>query len=150
MATLAFDGITHTITLKDKDGNEVGSWPANNVVTRTPDRRYLPFIPNGDHTVATPRMPRRHGAEHDSVNGEYGSYGAVVMNPIQGHTGVAVHSGRANVRDRANRTGVNYATQGCIRTTDAAMAVITQTMHTDPINSVSVRNNYDQHNAAPR
>jgi hypothetical protein len=150
MATLVFDGITHTITLKDRDGKDIGAWPANNVVTRTPDRRYLPFIPNGDHTVATRSVPRRHGAEHDSVNGEYGRYGAVVMNRIQGHDGVAVHSGRANVRDLANRTGVNYATKGCIRTTDDAMAVITQTMRTDPINTVSVRNNYDQHNAAPR
>jgi hypothetical protein len=79
----------------------------------------------------------------DSTNGAYGRYGAVVMNAIRQHTGIAVHSGRANLRDMAGRTGVNYATEGCIRTTDDAMAVISRTMHSDPIHIVTVQNNYD-------
>jgi hypothetical protein len=143
MATLVFDGGNHTITLNDKDGKEIGSWPANNIVTRAGN--HLPYIPNGDHSVATQTSPKRHGPGDDSMNGKYGTYGAVVLNPVKGHSGVAVHSGRALVRDLAGRMGVNYATEGCIRTTDAAMAVITTTMRSDPLSTVTVKNNHDQH-----
>ena len=142
MATLVFDGNNHTITLKDRTGNDVGSWPANNIVTHHGD--HLPFVPNGNHTVATQTHPRRHNASDDSANGKYGLYGAVVMNPIRGHSGVAVHSGRATVPDGLRRTGINHATEGCIRTTDEAMAEITRVMQRDPITTVSVQNNHVQ------
>lgn len=143
MSTLVFDGNAHTVTLTDKDGKEVGTWPANNIVTH--QGNHLRFIPNGNHSVATPSSPHRHNASDDSVNGKYGSYGTVVMNPIQGHSGVSVHSGRATTNDRAGRSGVNHATEGCIRTTDAAMAEITRVMHSDPLHTVTVQNNHVQH-----
>jgi hypothetical protein len=147
MSSLVFDGNAHTVTLKDNAGTTVGSWSANNVVSRDRPHQapHLPFVPNGTHTVATQTHARHHGAAADSANGEYGTHGAVVMNPIQGHTGIAVHSGRATTPDGARRTGVNHATEGCIRTTDEAMQQITRTMHNDPLTTVTVQNNHVQH-----
>jgi hypothetical protein len=151
MSTLVFDGQTRTITLKDRNGNDVGSWPANNVVEHDP--RWLRFVPNGTHTPTNSRTPTRHPGRRDShgiltdtAQGSYGSYGAIVMNPntVNGHRGVAVHSGRATLHDGRRRTGINYATQGCIRTTDQAMGVITGHMRNDPLESITVQNNRDQ------
>lgn len=39
---------------------------------------------------------------------------------VPGCTGCGVYSGRANKCDKANRCGSSFATNGCIRTTDAA------------------------------
>lgn len=149
MSNLVFDGVIHTLTLYDQQGRTVGCWPANNIVER--GGNHLPFVPNGDHAVQTTIAPRKHlgtdqhGRIHDSVDGKYGSHGAVVMNPILGHTGIAVHSGRAHVKDKVGRIGINHATEGCIRTTDEAMSAIAQTMRSDPLTIVRVLHNHDQH-----
>lgn len=148
MSQLIFDGNDHTIVLFDGSGQVVGAWPANNIVTHDP--HYLKFVPNGCHTVATPIRSKRHSGSDDTPNGKFGSYGSVELRPVQGHQHIAVHSGRANVQDKAGHIGINHATEGCIRTTDEAMAVITKTMLVDPLVSVIVQNNHDQHYSSGR
>ncbi len=46
------------------------------------------------------------------------------MFDVTGREGLGVHSGREGCTDLAGRTGINYATLGCIRTTDEATAAI--------------------------
>lgn len=150
MSELVFDGATHQISLIDSNGNTVGTWPANNVVERGPGTRHLRFVPNGTHTLIDRSAPHRHagndqrGVPYDSAGGAYGSHGIVRLAPIQGHNGIGVHSGRAGMADRSGRRGENFATQGCIRTTDDAMRTIAQSMRADPLRSITVRNNRDQ------
>jgi hypothetical protein len=47
MSELTFDGNARTITLRDKDGKAVGTWPANN---RTASAASVQYIPNGTYT----------------------------------------------------------------------------------------------------
>jgi len=54
---------------------------------------------------------------------------------------MGVHSGRATSTDGAGRTGTEYATNGCTRTTDAATNRILDVHATDPITSLTVTNN---------
>ena len=60
------------------------------------------------------------GADSDSAYGLNGNF----MFGVPGRTDMGVHSGRANKCDKANRCGVDYATLGCIRTTDEATSKI--------------------------
>ena len=104
---------------------------------------------NGTHILVDRSGPHRHatsthGIPDDSATGAYGSHGIVRLAPIQGHDGIGVHSGRAGIPDGRGRMGPDHAPQGCIRTTDEAMRVITQTMRTDPLHSITVRNNHEQ------
>ncbi len=148
MSELVFDGATRQVLLIDSNGNTVGSWPANNVVEQVGS--HLRFVPNGTHILVDRSMPHRHagsdrhGIPLDSARGSYGSHGIVRLAPIQGHDGIGVHSGRAGVPDGRRRMGPDHATQGCIRTTDEAMRVIEQTMRTDALRSITVRNNHEQ------
>ena len=56
-------------------------------------------------------------------------------------TVMGVHSGKEGISDQAGRVGVNYATNGCIRTTDDAMAEIEQTAKNDELETIEVKNN---------
>jgi len=75
----------------------------------------------------------------DGPDDPYGSHGNHVFN-VPGCQGCGVHSGRQDSCDRANRCGSNYATNGCIRTTDEATDLILQ-MHNggDPLIFLWVR-----------
>lgn len=151
MSDLIYDGQRRTLTLVDRNGNVVGSWQANN---RVDSHATLRGVPNGTYRMLDRRASHRHGGSdrqgipRDSAMGEYGTYGIVRMNdfPADGrtHAGVGIHSGRLNVPDRSatRGTGPDHVTQGCIRTTDEAMRVITQTIGTDPLNTTTVRNNH--------
>lgn len=143
MSTLVYDGAANTITLLNNEGESVGSWPAHNRVERAATIRY---VPNGTYHLADRSAPHRHAGSDrhgplDSANGAYGAYGIVRLNPFQGHAGIGVHSGRANLRDGHGNVGPKHVTQGCIRTTDDAMSVISRTMHSDPLDSIIVRHN---------
>jgi hypothetical protein len=141
MSDLTFDGQTRTLTLRDRSGHIVGTWPANN---RTDSQATLSFVPNRDYTVQDSVAPLRHGAE-DSINGQYGSQGIVRFN-VPGHDGVGVHAGRQTVPDRTpeRRRGPDHVTEGCIRTTEDAMRVIATRMRSDPLTNVRVVNNRNQ------
>lgn len=148
MSELIFDGTTHQISLVDRNGNTIGTWPANNVVEQRGN--HLPFVPNGTHGLIDRTAPHRHGGTDargipvDSTEGAYGSYGIVRLLPLGRHSGIGVHSGRAQRADGLGRVGPNHATQGCIRTTDEAMRAIAQTMRRDALTTITVRNNHAQ------
>jgi hypothetical protein len=144
MSTLVFDGAAHTLTLLDSAGQQVGQWHANNVVDH---RATLRFVPNRTYHIIDPTHPHRHGGEADTLDGAYGRFGIIRLAPFNAHghahSGVGVHSGRAN------RGGADHATMGCIRTTDEAMEAIVRHMRVDPLHSITVRNNHVQHNRHP-
>lgn len=142
MSDIAFDGHAHTITLRDRHGNVVGTWPANN---RTDAHATLQFVANGVYAVQDTNAPYHHSAHQDSVNGEFGTQGIVRFN-VPGHDGIGIHAGRQTIPDRTPErgTGPNHVTTGCIRTTDEAMRVIAQTMQRDPLTQVHVQHNRNQ------
>ena len=59
----------------------------------------------------------------DAPDSAYGSHGGLLFY-VSGRTGMEVHSGRATVPDGLGRVGVYHCTEGCIRTTDDAVAFI--------------------------
>jgi hypothetical protein len=145
MATIVFDGDTHTLTLFDAQNKQVGQWHANNVVDH---RATLRFVPNGFYPLIDQTHPHRHGGDADTLNGPYGRFGILRLQDFTAddymHRGVGIHAGRAD------RGGADHATRGCIRTTDAAMEAITRHIRTDPLLSLSVQNNREQHNSRPQ
>src|ERR1700736_5818938 len=144
MSTLVFDGTAHTLTLYDGQHQQVGQWHANNVVDHHATLRH---VPNQEFQMVDQAHPHRHGGNEDTLNGAYGRFGILRLQDFNAnnhaHSGVGVHSGRAN------RGGADHATMGCIRTTDAAMEAITQYITNDPVRSITVQNNHDQYNAQP-
>jgi hypothetical protein len=114
MSELIYDAAAGWITLVDRTGHAAGAWPAANVVEQR--LNHLRFVPNGTHILIDQATPHRHagndgrGVPLDSVNGAYGSYRIVRLAPIYGHTGIGVHSGRAQRPDGRGRTGPSYAT----------------------------------------
>lgn len=149
MADLTFDGQTHTLTLRDRNGRTVGAWDANN---RTDSHATLRFVPNNNYFFQNSRAPTQHGGQLDrngvlldSVNGEFGTQGIVQFN-VPGHDGVGVHAGRQTIQDATPERGVgpDHVTYGCIRTTDEAMSAIVNTMRNDPLTNIRVINNRDQ------
>ncbi|MDE1162075.1 MAG: RHS repeat-associated core domain-containing protein [Acidobacteriaceae bacterium] len=139
---LIFDGQAHTITLVSSDGKTVGSWPAaNNVAVHAPagegggythgpiqDGTY--DINSGDSKGATMHL---NGPD----NGPYGSQGIIHIKDAKGATGDVVvgdgvHSGR---------NGPESKTAGCVRTTCEAMTTINKTAKTDPLKTITVKNN---------
>jgi hypothetical protein len=142
---MVFDGTAHTLTLFDAQNNQVGQWHANNVVDH---RATLRFVPDQTYQIIDPVHPHRHGGDEDTLNGAYGRFGIIRLRDFtldgRVHSGVGIHSGRAN------RGGADHATMGCIRTTDEAMDAIRQHILNDPLLSITVRHNHDQHNRHPR
>jgi RHS repeat-associated protein len=124
LTSLIFNRQNGTITIFDKDGHDVGQYAADNNA-QTNSRG--PWE-NGVYTFLT------HTTHPDDApNSRFGTNGNFVFNnkgsdPGAGFAGgcggCGVHSGRANMCDQANRCGVHYATEGCIRTTDDATKLI--------------------------
>lgn len=130
MATLTYNGQTNQLTLTLSDGT-TETWTAhNNAQTSSAGR-----MPNGTHNFVWHSPHSGAGA-----NSAYGSHGNFIFD-VPGRTGMGVHSGRATSTDGAGRTGTAYATNGCIRTTDAATERIQNVRATDPITSLTVLNN---------
>ena len=129
MSQLTYDRSDHTLTLIDKDGNQVGQWTAYNNNQSGTD----PF-PIGTHNFSW----RNPHASENTPNSAYGSSGIFIFN-VPGREGLGVHSGRATTADQAGRTGPQHATNGCIRTTDEATAQIVQTHSTDPVTQIRVQ-----------
>jgi len=142
MSDLTFDGHTHTLTLRDQNGQVVGTWAANN---RTDAQATLQFVPNGGYTVRDSHTPTRHGAPDDTIDGRYGTQGIVQFN-VPGHVGVGIHAGRQVTRDRTPErlAGPDHVTEGCIRTTEEAMGAIVNAMRNDPLTAIRVVNNRNQ------
>ena len=142
MSLVTFDGTDYTLALFDASDKPLGIWPANN---RTVKAAPLRFVPNDTYTVEDQKAPHRHNPEEDSPDGKYGSFG-IIRFLVAGHEGIGIHAGRKTKRDRtsAHALAQDHVTEGCIRTTEEAMAVITKTMTTDPLTTVVVKNNHLQ------
>lgn len=139
MANLLYDGRIHQLTLRDMTGHVVGSWQAHNLTDR---RATLPFIADGTYQFQDKGSAHFHPGEpdKDTEDGGFGPYG-IFRIYYPGHQGVGVHSGRINHPNG----GTIYFTQGCIRTTDAAMKAISDIVKTDPLTTLVVVANYREY-----
>jgi hypothetical protein len=142
MSHVTFDGQTHELIVRDRNGRVVGTGHANN---RTDSHATLQFVPDGTYAVRDRVVPHRHGRAEDTVNGMYGTFGIIriVMN---GHVGIGIHAGRQSEPDTTpeRAIGPDHVTKGCIRTNEETMRCITELMRNDPLLSVTVLNNRRQ------
>ena len=137
---------SHVIVLYDKNGNEVGRWNASNTATKNSTGVFANngHLDPGKYNFEDQTAPTTHGDAKDkngilldSENGAYGPYGDFVLEDFTDrlgvpHTGVAVHSGRAD------EEGWETPTNGCVRTTDDAMVQIQETAKDDPLKTLQV------------
>lgn len=155
---VVYDGSANTLTLYSGTGERLGVYPADNNVD---SRSSLGKLPDGTYPVLDQNSPHMHGDAvdpsdsnlQDSEDGEFGPGGIFRIKAFKGpdgkiHRGVGVHAGRKNKRDRAGRMGPAYATNGCVRTCDAAIHRITDTVKTDPLTSLIVRFNQPADNSS--
>ena len=140
-STFVFDGKAQTITLYSKSGQKLGKWTAyNNVGVHYHGKLTSGPMTNGTHVII---KADQHGAVRhlgQSANSPYGKHGLIHVadyKGVRGNTvqGAGIHSGRAN------KGGPEHLTEVCIRTTDKAMATITNMAHFDPLTAVTVKNN---------
>ena len=127
LTDVTYNAITQTVTVTDSAGNSQTFPAANNAASGSRG----PW-PAGQYNYQgnIPHTP--------DPNGPYGSNGNYVFN-VPGCAGCGIHSGRENVPDRAGRVGVQHATEGCIRTTDAATSLLSRlTASGDPIRNLTV------------
>jgi hypothetical protein len=124
---LSFDRASETLTVINADGTEARFPAANNVASNSagqwPDGIYG-FVQHMTHL-------------DDGPDSAYGSHGGLLFY-VSGRTGMEVHSGRATVQDGLGRVGYQHCTEGCIRTTDDAMAYILAAMAGDALQEIVV------------
>jgi RHS repeat-associated protein len=102
------------LTIVDKNGKTVGKYPAaNNTDSKS----------NGPWPAGTYNYERSTTHKDDAKNSAYGSHGNFIFT-VPGRTDMGIHSGREEKEDGRKRKGPEHATFGCIRTTDAATAVL--------------------------
>ncbi len=143
---LIYDGETHTLTLVSNKGEVVGTWPAgNNVAIHAPagegNGAYTNGpIENGTYSVTAPDQQGATMHLGGSENSAFGPQGIIHITGAKGATGevmigAGVHSGRAD------KGGPGAKTAGCIRTCTEAMRTINSTAKSDPLKTVTVKNN---------
>ncbi|UGQ45401.1 RHS repeat-associated core domain-containing protein [Massilia endophytica] len=120
LSDIVFNRATGTITITDRSGNPVGTYPAANNTTSTSNGPW----PNGTY-------PYSHHRPHpeSGITGRFGSNGNFVFS-VPGRSGMGVHSGRG---------GPQSKTEGCIRTSDEATSFLRALHSTDPIQTITVQ-----------
>jgi len=146
MSKLVFDGMNHILTYFNNEHVQIGNgWYANNVVDSS--IKNLRFLPNREYTFLDSHYPHRHGGDVDTMDGPYGRFGIFRLNSFTYngilHSGVGIHAGRRS------KGGADHATHGCIRTTDDVMEALVYYILNDPLDTLTVQNNHDQHNRHP-
>ena len=141
-SSIAFDGQAGTITVRGNDGSEKTFSASNNPQMSLSIGKLV----DGDYEFLDTQRPHHHSASEDSHNGPYGPGGIFRLKPFVGtdgkeHDGVGVHAGRADMTDRAGRSGCNYATNGCVRTTEEAIRYLTILVQGDPLTELRVTHN---------
>jgi RHS repeat-associated protein len=132
LSSLIFNPATGTITVVNGLGQSMGDFPAANNTTIDSRGAWPPGATEYGY-------PRPH-PEDTSPDGPYGPYGLFVFK-VPGCSGCGVHSGRKNVKDKHGHSGVQHVTEGCIRTIDQAMALITALIENgDPLTGILVTN----------
>ena len=130
LSDVTYDRNSGTVTITDKNGKVVGTYPASNNAQTGSRGRIAPGIYGYNGNVTHPG---------DAPNSPFGSNGNFVFK-VPGCIGCGVHSGRANSTDLAGRSGVNFATNGCIRTTDDATGALNSlTKNGDPLKTLIVK-----------
>jgi RHS repeat-associated protein len=134
LSSLIFNPATGTMTVVNGDGVAVGVFPAGN----NTDSHSRGAWPAGDYDYS------RHTTHPDDApDSAFGSYGNYIFNVPGCHDQCGVHSGRNSVPDGLGRIGVKHATNGCIRTTDAAMQLIANLINGgDPLTGVMVTSSF--------
>lgn len=120
LSDVVYDRTAGRITIKDSNGNTVGTYPAGNNTTPTSNGPW----PNGTYNYSN-HTPHPESGPH----GPYGSNGDFIFN-VPGRTGMGIHSGRNGPASR---------TLGCIRTTDDATQTLLGLLTTDPLQTVTVQ-----------
>lgn len=140
LSSLIYNPSTHTLTVVNGSGQALQSFDAGNNAQRSSRGPWEPgTYAYGYHT----------SHPGDAPNSPFGSHGNFVFN-VPGCIGCGVHSGRANSTDLAGRSGVNFATNGCIRTTDDATDLISElTAADDPLSGLIVTSNPPPTNLPP-
>jgi RHS repeat-associated protein len=129
LSSVVFDRGSGTILIYSGSGQLLAAFPAaNNVQSSAP----AGAVPNGTFPYVG-HVPHSGGS-----SGPYGSNGNFVFNFPNG-SGIGIHSGRVGVPDGLGRTGYQHATNGCIRTTDAATSFLGNLNSTDPLTSITVQ-----------
>ena len=124
-----YDDPHHMLTVYDGGGEVVGIYPAANNAARGSfgklDAGEYDYVWHAVHVT-------------DAPNSAFGSNGNFIFD-VPGCEDCGIHSGRAYSTDLAGRSGVEYATLGCILTTDeATMAILRLFQQGDPVRTLSV------------
>jgi len=140
--TVMYDGHAQTITVRANDGTETTFLASNNPQMSLTIGKLV----DGNYAFLDKTRPHHHSAEEDSHNGAYGPGGILRLKPFKNadgkeHDGVGLHAGRADSTDRAGRSGCNYATNGCVGTTEKAIQFIINLAPGNPLTDLQVRNN---------
>ena len=138
-ASLVYNRAHGYIALYNNERMLIGAWPAAN--NASSDSRGSKIWPAGTYEMLDRTSPHTH-ATGDTVDGQYGSRGIFRAEPFMDRgvlrTGMGVHAGRQNETDELGRSGVEHATQGCVRTTEEAMEIIEQTAEVDPLETITI------------
>ena len=130
LSSATYDSGTGTLTIRDGSGNVVGQYPAGNNAQTGSRGAWDPGT--YDYTYHTTHPD-------DAPDSAYGSNGNFVFD-VPGCVGCGIHSGRENTPDRRGRTGTEHATNGCIRTNDAATQQMNQlNSNGDPLTTLTVQ-----------
>ncbi len=119
LSEVVFDRGAGTITISDRNGNVVGTYPAANNTTSTSNGPWQNGTYDYSHYMSHPES---------GENGPYGSNGNFVFD-VPGRSGMGIHSGR---------DGPESKTLGCIRTTDEATDKLRDLNRTDPLKTITV------------
>ena len=129
LSSLIYNPSTGVLTVVNGNGVVAGVFPAANNAQSTSNGPWPPGAYSYNHN-----QPH----SDDGPDSAYGSYGNFQFN-VPGRTYMGVHSGRVNTPDKAGRKGYQHATDGCIRTTDAATELISQLVNNgDPLTGLLV------------
>jgi uncharacterized protein YgiM (DUF1202 family) len=101
---ILFDGERHELTF---NGN---TYVAYNNVASSSNGKWRDGIYTHDYTLDKTNV----STEEQRI---YGSVANIVFQ-YPGRSGMGIHSGRANDKDKLGRSGSEHCTMGCIRTTD--------------------------------
>lgn len=119
LSSLCFDRASGMMTVYDKNGTVIDSYPAANNVTKGSKGPW----PDGEYDFS-----HYNGHPESGKAGPYGSHGIFVFD-VPGRSGMGVHSGRK---------GPQSKTLGCIRTSDDDMGKLNEVNNTDPLQSIKV------------
>ncbi len=129
LSSIVYNGGSGSINIYSGSGQLIGTFPASNNAASNSAGPWSSGTYNFSHYSPHPGS---------GPNDPFGSNGNFVFN-VPGRSGMGVHSGMANSCDLAGHCGSNYATEGCIRTTDQATGTLRQLQQGgDPLTSITV------------